>query len=110
MPAPPDPLPPGAVAVIFTSRRSVADPAGYAAAAAEMDAEAARQPGYLGIVSARDAQGAGITVSYWANEADAIAWRAHPGHAAIRARGRDVWYDGWRVDVAHVTRSYGSGG
>lgn len=72
-------LPPGAVAVVFTSRRTAADPAGYAVAATAMDAEAARQPGYLGMVSARDEDGFGITISYWASEADALDWRAHAG-------------------------------
>src|SRR5262249_44173993 len=59
------------VAVIFTSQRAAGGDAAYAAAADAMEALAARQPGYLGIESARDADGFGITVSYWATEADA---------------------------------------
>ena len=52
----------GEVAVIFASRRNGADRAGYDAAAVAMDALAARQPGYRGVESVRDADGAGITV------------------------------------------------
>ena len=63
----------GEVAVIFTSIRSGADTAGYDAAATAMDALAARQPGYRGIESVRGGDGHGITISYWANEAAAIA-------------------------------------
>ncbi|MGK3891061.1 antibiotic biosynthesis monooxygenase family protein, partial [Enterococcus faecium] len=74
----------GQVAVIFTSRRTDADADGYDAAAARMDALAARQPGYRGVDSVRGPDGYGITVSYWADEAAAIAWRHHPDHAAIR--------------------------
>jgi heme-degrading monooxygenase HmoA len=96
----------GEVAVIFSSIRTDADPAGYAAAAAAMDALAARQPGYRGIDSVRGADGAGITISYWADDAAAIAWRDHPDHAAIRERGRDRWYDRYRVTVCTVTRGY----
>jgi heme-degrading monooxygenase HmoA len=100
----------GAVAVIFLSTRSGPDTAGdadgYAEAAAAMDALAARQPGYVGVDSARGADGFGITVSYWADEAAAVAWRGHPDHIVIRDRGRAVWYTDYRVDVAHVTRSY----
>ena len=96
----------GAIAVIFLSTRNGNDEAGYAEAAAAMDALAAAQPGYLGMNSARGVDGFGITVSYWASEAAAIAWREHPDHAAIRERGRAVWYADHRVDVAHVTRSY----
>lgn len=96
----------GEVAVIFSSIRNAADAAGYDAAAAAMDALAARQPGYRGVESARGADGAGITVSYWADDAAAIAWRDHPEHAAIRERGRDIWYDSYRVTVCTVTRGY----
>ncbi|MBM6576876.1 antibiotic biosynthesis monooxygenase [Sphingomonas sp. BT552] len=96
----------GQVAVVFLSRRSSADEAGYADAAAAMDALAAVQPGYRGVDSARGTDGFGITVSWWADEASAVAWRAHPDHTAIRDRGRSLWYDGYEVAVAGVTRSY----
>jgi heme-degrading monooxygenase HmoA len=55
--------PSGTVAVIFMSKRSDADAAGYGAAAEEMGAAAARQPGYVGIQSVRGEDGIGITVS-----------------------------------------------
>ena len=96
----------GEIAVIFTSQRTAGDDAGYAEAAAAMDALAAAQPGYRGVDSARDAEGFGITVSWWADEAAAVAWREHPVHAAIRGRGRTHWYASYEVAVAAVTRSY----
>lgn len=96
----------GAIAVIFQSTRTGDDPAGYAAAADAMDALAARQPGFLAISAARNPDGTGITVSYWADEAAALAWRDHPVHTAIRERGRDRWYSDYRVDVARVERNY----
>ena len=96
----------GAIAVIFLSTRNGDDEPGYAEAAAAMDALAAAQPGYLGVSSARGADGFGITVSYWADEAAALAWRAHPDHSAIRDRGRADWYADYRVDIASITRSY----
>ena len=96
----------GAVAVIFLSTRSGDDADGYAQAAAAMDALAARQPGYRGVDSARGEDGFGITVSYWADEAAAQAWRDHPEHEAIRGRGRAIWYADYRVGVARITRSY----
>jgi len=96
----------GQVAVIFRSRRTAADAEGYAAAAAAMEALAARQPGYRGLDSARGDDGIGVTVSYWADDASARAWRDQPDHAAIRARGRDLWYDSYEVCVARVERDY----
>jgi heme-degrading monooxygenase HmoA len=96
----------GLCAVIFISRRSDRDESGYAAAAAAMGAEAARQPGFVGIDSVRDAAGHGITISYWQDEASALAWRAHAGHSAIRDQGRASWYEHYEVIVAELTRNY----
>ncbi|WP_380784698.1 antibiotic biosynthesis monooxygenase [Sphingomonas sp. R86521] len=96
----------GQTAVIFVSRRTDADDEGYAAAAAAMDRLAAAQPGYRGIDSARGDDGVGVTVSYWADDAAAVAWRQHAEHTAIRERGRALWYDRYSVSVATVTRGY----
>jgi heme-degrading monooxygenase HmoA len=96
---------PGAIAVIFLSGRSATDPEGYAAAAGAMEAAAAARDGYLGIDSARGG-GIGITISWWRDEAAALAWRDDPDHARIRDRGRAVWYDWYRVIVTTVDRAY----
>lgn len=96
----------GQVAVIFTSQRNDSDPAGYEAAAAAMDALAAAQPGYRGVHSAREPDGFGITVSYWASDEAAKAWRDHPLHAETRDAGRARWYASYTVDVARVERAY----
>ena len=98
--------PTGTIAVIFVAQRSLDDDAGYGAAAAEMDALAAAQLGYVGIDSVRAAGGLGITVSYWTDEAAAKNWRDHPRHAAIRDQGRGIWYTHYDLHVAEVTRSY----
>lgn len=95
------------VAVIFTSVRTPGDN-GYAATAKEMEALACRQDGFLGVESARD--DIGITVSYWRDEAAALAWKAVAEHLAAQRRGREEWYADYRVRVATVTRAYGSAG
>ena len=84
----------------------LATPFFHAAAAAAMDALAARQPGYRGTEDARGADGEGVTVSYWADEASALAWRDHPDHAAVRAQGRTRWYSRYTVTIARVERGY----
>ena len=62
--------------------------------------------GYLGIDSTRGEDGVGITISWWRDEAAALAWRDDPDHARIRDRGRAQWYDWYRVIVATVDRAY----
>lgn len=99
-------LPCGIISVIFVAQRTHVDDAGYARAATMMDRLAAQQEGYIGMDSVRGADGLGITVSYWADEESAKAWRDHPEHAAIRDAGRDRWYDDYSLHVAQVKRSY----
>ena len=97
----------GQTAVIFLSERTGHDAAGYATAAEAMAALAAVQPGYCGVDSVRGGDGVGITVSYWADDAAAVAWRDQPEHAAIRNAGRDRWYRSYTMTIATVTRGYG---
>lgn len=96
----------GQIAVIFVSERTLDDEAGYAEAGAAMATLAAQQPGYRGADDARGEDRIGITVSYWADEASAVAWRKHPEHAAIREAGRGRWYHWYRLHVAAIGRSY----
>lgn len=103
----PDKPKPPYYAVIFPNRLSGEDLEGYAAMAARMVELAQSQPGYLGMDSARDADGRGITVSYW-TDLDAIAaWRDVPEHREAQALGRSKWYAKFDVHIAKVERSYG---
>jgi heme-degrading monooxygenase HmoA len=65
------------------------------------------QPGFLGVESARDADGFGITVSYWESEEAIRAWKSHAEHQVAQATGRDVWYEQFEVRIARVERAYG---
>jgi heme-degrading monooxygenase HmoA len=92
------------VAVIFTSVRSD-DLEGYADVEAELDRLAVDQPGFLGVETAGGALG--ITVSYWASDDDARAWKGVAEHRAAQVLGRERWYRSYQVRVATVTRAYG---
>lgn len=93
------------IAVIFTSTRTD-DDAGYEATDAAMTALAATQPGYLGVEAVSDGR-TGITVSYWATDGDARAWKAVAEHSAAQQSGRQRWYQTYAVRVATVERAYG---
>lgn len=97
--------PPPYTAVIFTSVRTDDDVDGYTAAAERMEELAAEQPGFLGIESARAELG--ITVSYWASDEHARAWKQVAEHLVAQRTGRERWYRGYRVRVATVEREYG---
>ncbi len=67
---------------------------------------AAEQDGYLGVESTRDADGFGITVSYWRDEAAMAGWKANAKHLLAQKLGRDRWYDHYELRVAKVERAY----
>ena len=92
-------------AVIFTSQRT-ADDDGYGAMASAMHALALEQPGCLGAESARDAQGLGITVAYFTDEAAVLAWRNHAKHQLAQKLGKERWYSHYELRVAKVERAY----
>ncbi|MGW1805708.1 antibiotic biosynthesis monooxygenase family protein [Streptomyces sp. NPDC002078] len=93
-------------AAVFTAVRTAGDN-GYAERNERMMKLAADQPGFLGVDSARGADGLGITVSYWKDEESIAAWRDHTEHALARAQGREHWYAAFSLHVAKVERSYG---
>lgn len=93
-------------AVLFTSRHSGEDAEGYARMAEAMSALAARQPGFLGMESTRDAEGVGITLSYWASEAAIHDWKRVAAHAEAQRLGHSRWYADFVLRVARVERSY----
>ena len=95
-------------AVVFTSQRTPGD-AGYDAMAARMAELAARQPGYLGAESVRNADGEGITVSYWRDEASIAAWKQQAEHLQAQRLGRSQWYGRYELRIARVERAYGGG-
>jgi heme-degrading monooxygenase HmoA len=92
-------------AVIFASTRTSAD-GGYGETADRMVELAAKQPGYLGVESARGADGFGITVSYWSDPAAIRAWKAEAEHLLAQERGRTEWYQHYELRVAKVERAY----
>lgn len=102
---PTDPPPPPYYLVVFTSTRTD-DDGGYATTAARMLELAAEQPGFLGVDSARDPGGLGITVSYWRDEEAIAGWRRDVAHLAAQDQGRARWYASFAVHVARVDRSY----
>jgi heme-degrading monooxygenase HmoA len=95
------------LAAIFSSQRNQGDQ-GYAVMAERMVKLASAQPGFLGVESARDEAGFGITVSYWKDEASIATWKAHAEHEVAQRLGRERWYAAFRLRVCRVEREYGT--
>jgi heme-degrading monooxygenase HmoA len=89
-------------AVVFTSLRTGADAEGYGVTAERMAELAASMPGYLGIDSARGADGVGITVSYWDSLESIRRWGEHAEHRLAQQLGRQRWYQVFSLRVCRV--------
>jgi heme-degrading monooxygenase HmoA len=93
-------------AVIFTSQRTEGEQ-GYGGMADRMVELAAAQPGFLGVESARGADGLGVTVSYWESTQAIVDWKANAEHRIAQETGKTQWYEDYQVRVAKVERAYG---
>jgi heme-degrading monooxygenase HmoA len=92
-------------AVIFTAQRVGSDH-GYGAMAKRMMELALTQPGCLGAESSRDADGLGITVAYYRDQASIAAWKADAEHLIAQRLGRERWYSHYELRIARVERAY----
>ncbi|MFO0947390.1 MAG: antibiotic biosynthesis monooxygenase [Planctomycetota bacterium] len=95
------------VAVIFSSLRVTLNGDDYSRTAERMEELAGLEPGFLGIESARDESGYGITVSYWKDLQSAHRWKDNAEHRLAQQRGRSRWYRNYAVRIAVVERDYG---
>jgi heme-degrading monooxygenase HmoA len=92
--------------VIFSSKRTAEVPEAYDITSKAMVELAAKQPGFLGVESARGADGFGITVSYWDSLEAIRNWKDVPSHAAVQSKGKQTFYERYEVRVCTVDRGY----
>ena len=92
-------------AVIFTSRRKPGIEDDYGDASARMLELGSGMPGFLGIESARNADGLGITVSYWESEEAIKNWRQHAEHLVVQKMGRENFYEWYESRVGKIERA-----
>jgi len=101
------PVPPY-YAVIFTSTLATASEE-YLSMASKMEKGAATISGFLGMRSARDANGFGITVSYWQTQEAIAEWKANADHLVAQKMGRSKWYEHFEIHITRVEKSYAFG-
>ena len=46
-----------------------------------------------------------IAISYWENETQIMNWKKDPEHIKAQEKGRNQWYESYRVEVCKVERS-----
>jgi heme-degrading monooxygenase HmoA len=91
-------------AVIFTSLRTEGDN-GYGEMSNRMVELASKQPGFLGVESARE--DVGITVSYWSDLESIKRWKTNAEHEEAQRLGHEKWYSSFKTRISKVERDYG---
>ncbi|PKR84106.1 antibiotic biosynthesis monooxygenase family protein [Heyndrickxia camelliae] len=91
-------------AVIFISQRTTGD-RGYGKMAEAMERLVSKQPGFLGVESARDNE-LGITVSYWESLEAISNWKKNEAHKIAQEKGKQEWYQNYSVRICKVEREY----
>jgi heme-degrading monooxygenase HmoA len=90
-------------AVIFTTIRTKGN-SGYETMSKKMVELAMKQPGFLGLESARDE--IGITVSYWDSQEAISLWKSNIDHLEAQKLGKEKWYETYKVRIARIGRDY----
>lgn len=90
-------------AVIFTSKRTSLEE-GYNDASNQMELLAKKQPGFLGLETAREE--IGITISYWESLEAIKKWKQNSEHLIAQKNGKEKWYSKYHVRICKVEREY----
>lgn len=93
-------------AVIFTSQRTKDDASSYHSMADLMVELASKQPGFLGVESAREQSGLGITVSYWDSLDSIQRWKENLSHQKAQEKGKKDWYSSYITRICKVEKDY----
>ncbi len=78
---------------------------GYEQMADKMLELAKKQPGFLGVESARN--DLGITVSYWKDLESIKSWKNNPEHIVAQQLGRSKWYQQYKIRICKVEQDRG---
>lgn len=102
--------------VIFRNyKRTDIDVDAYIHDAVEMEALAAKQPGFLLFRSYTADDGEVLSMSEWADESSAMAWSRNAEHLIVQRRGRERYYQSYTMyscespRVSHFARNDDAG-
>jgi heme-degrading monooxygenase HmoA len=95
-------------AVIFKTKRQLPMPSEYSALSQKLVELVKALPSFLilSIESVADANGNGISVSYWESLDSIRAWKENQTHLYAQDKGKSEWYMDYSVEICEVISSY----
>jgi heme-degrading monooxygenase HmoA len=94
------------VIVLFRSRLRPDAGEEYARMAEHMDGLARKMPGFVSFKQFSAPDGERVSVIEFESEETLAAWREHPEHRKAQARGREKFYEEYRLQVCSPVRDY----
>lgn len=95
------------VIVVFRSRlRPDADLAAVEAAGARMYELGSAMPGFVSYKDFAAEDGETLTLVEFETEEQLLAWRNHPEHLEVQARGRSEFFSEYTITVSEARRAY----
>jgi len=99
------------IVIVFRSRLTESAQNGqfrqeYLSWAERMIALAKTCEGFVSFQSFTAEDGERLSISEFENEEAVRAWKAHPEHREAQRRGREIFYEEYRVQVSTEDRSY----
>ena len=92
------------IVVVFRSRLRSDAREDYVSVAERMSELARTMPGYISHKGFSAEDGERVTIVEFETEAAMRAWRMHPEHRAAQQKGRDSFYEEYKVQVCDVVR------
>lgn len=93
------------IAVIFTSQRTNYNE-GYAVFNEKLEALAMQNKGFIKQESTRQADGFGISISYWKDIESAKQFKQIPLHIEAQQKGKTHYYEWYNVKICKVEKEY----
>jgi heme-degrading monooxygenase HmoA len=86
--------------------RKGADAEAYAATSRRMHELVDRWPGFISLKEFTSEDGEVLDIARFTDESSLEAWRREPEHLEAQQRGREEFYDRYRIQAARVIRDY----
>jgi len=90
--------------ILFRSKLLPTAGEDYGRMAEEMEAHARTFDGFVDVKAYLAADGERLTVVWWRDEESLAIWRNDARHRVAQNRGRERWYEYYKMDVATIVR------
>jgi heme-degrading monooxygenase HmoA len=90
--------------ILFRSKLLPTAGEDYSQMAEQMEAHARTFDGFVDVKAYLAEDGERLTVVWWRDEESLAIWRNDARHRVVQNRGRERWYEYYKMDIATIVR------